>query len=467
MKNEPRENLNPILPNDIAVEMAALGAMMLSEQAASAVFEILKDDDFFKESHRKIFLAGRKIFLKNEPVDLHTVAEALNAAGQLEEIGGSSYLADVVGSVASPAHAENHSRIILRKSILRRTINACTRTIQEAHKEPDDVDAMLSKHEAEIMGIGGGRKSRMKIFGGVAVEILEDLENMKNNPGGVSGVATGFTGLDSITSGFQKGDYILIAGRPSNGKTALASNILRYTTFIKKIPAGIFSMEASSQTIGIRMVCLDCGVDSQKIRNGHASNDDYRIFAHRLAEISNVPLLIDDTPGLNLFELKSRCRQMVDKLKVELIVVDYLGLMDMQYRSGASKEQATSDLSRGLKNIAKELNVPLIALAQLSRKSEDRGGRPILSDLKDSGSLEADADVVILIHWLGRHKPESTKEEDQQREIIIAKHRNGRVGMVTMNFDPFTGRFTTADYLRPEPAQNRNITGEREDELPY
>jgi replicative DNA helicase len=457
-------SLDRIPPNAIPEEMAVLGAMMLDQEAASTVFGILDDTCFFRDTHQKVFRAAQKLFKKNDPIDLYTVAEVLNAAQNLEEIGGVSFLAEIVGSVASPAHAEHHSRIVLRKSVLRKFIHLCTKGIDTAYTEPDDIDGMLLAHETELLKLGGHRGSRMQGFGWAVVEIVESMNAMKTNPGRVSGVPTGFSKLDDILAGWQKGDYILVAGRPSNGKTTFCLNTLRYAAFVKHIPVGLFSMEARKNIIGIRMACMDCGVDSKKVRNGHASQAEAQKFLQCLTGMANMPLVIDDSPGLNLMELKSRCNQMVKNHGTQMIVVDYIGLMNMDYRRGQNQQQAMADLSRSLKGLAKDLDVPLIVLVQLSREVEKRGGRPNLSDLKDSGALEADADVVIFVHWVGKHKPDSRLPDDLKREIIVAKQRNGETGIVELDFAPSTGRFTERTYKNyAEPA---NVTGERNED-PY
>lgn len=457
-------------PNALDVEMAVLGAMMLDQEAAARVFEILDDTCFFKDSHKKIFLTALTLYKRNDPIDLHTVAEALNAVRQLEEIGGAAYLAEIVGSVASPAHAEHHSRIVLRKSLLRKMIHSCTRAIDECYREPDDVDQLLDGVENEIFKLMQFRKTGgFRPIGPLLVSTFEQLENVRGDHEGVIGVHSGYKALDQITSGWQAGDLIILAGRPSMGKTAFSLNLARNAAVDHKVPVGFFSLEMASHQLALRMLCSEAGVDSKLLRSGMLDNKKFQKLPLVIGKLAEAPLYIDDTPALSLMELRARARRLKSEFNVGLVIVDYLGLMESsEQRRYENQQQKIADLSRGLKALAKDLQVPIIVLSQLSRAVEMRPGdkRPVLSDLRDSGAIEQDADVVLFIFREGMYKQRAASESDNDEvsfdpgksstvdlfttEIIVAKQRNGPLGLAKVRFDLHTGRFTD---LAPEYLQ--------------
>jgi replicative DNA helicase len=456
-------------PNDIPVEMAVLGAMMLDQEAAARVFEILDDTCFFREAHKKIFLAALALYKRNDPIDLHTVAEALNARKELEDVGGVAFLAEVVGSVASPAHAEHHSRIVLRKSLLRKMIHSCTRAINDCFGEPDDVDKLLDGIENEIFKLMQFKKTGgFRPIGPLLVNTFEQLENIRGDHEGVIGVHSGYKALDQITAGWQAGDLIILAGRPSMGKTAFSLNLARNAAVDHKVAVGFFSLEMASHQLALRMLCSEAGVDSKLLRSGMLDNKKFQKLPLVIGKLAEAPLYIDDTPALSLMELRARARRLKSEFNVGLIIVDYLGLMESSEKRFESQQQKIADLSRGLKALAKDLQVPIIVLSQLSRAVETRLGdkRPVLSDLRDSGAIEQDADVVLFIFREGVYKQrgaqgqedgKQTYESESEKtvdltttEIIVAKQRNGPLGLAKVRFDLQTGKFTE---LAPEYLQ--------------
>lgn len=457
---KPRKDIpvDRLPPNDVVVEMAVLGAMMLDQEAAARVFEILDESCFFRDAHKKVFLAGLALYKRNDPIDLHTVAEALNASRQLEEIGGAAYLAEIVGSVASPAHAEHHARIILRKSLLRKMIHSCTRAIDECYREPDDVDKLLDGVENEIFKLMQFKKTGgFRPIGPLLIDTFEQLEDVRGDHEGVIGVHSGFKDLDQITAGWQKGDLIILAGRPSMGKTAFSLRLARNAAVEHNVPVGYFSLEMASHQLALRLLAAEAKVDSKLLRTGKLDTKKFQTIPQVIGKLASAPLYIDDTPALSLMELRARARRLKSEFDVGLILVDYLGLMESSERKFESQQQKIADLSRGLKALAKDLQIPIIVLSQLSRAVEARPGdkRPILSDLRDSGAIEQDADVVLFIFREGVYKQRGSGENGESNfeadsgpvdmtttEIIVAKQRNGPLGTAKLTFDLVTGRFT-------------------------
>jgi replicative DNA helicase len=438
-------------PNAIDVEMAVLGAMMLEQGAAARVFEILDETCFFKDAHRDVFLAAQRLYQRNDPIDIVTVTEALNAANQLDDVGGAAYLAELTGVVASPANVEHHARIVLRKSLLRKMIHTCTRAIDQCYTEPDEVDALLDGTENELFKLMQFRKTGgFRRLGPMLVDTFESLENIAQMQGGVTGVPSTFDDLDKITSGWQNGDMIVIAGRPSMGKTAFSLNLARNAAVEHKIPIGFFSLEMADRQLALRLLCAESGVDSAKVRSGRLRSDEWPRLSEKVGKLAEAPLYIDDTPSLTPMELRARARRLKSEHNVGLIIIDYIGLMEIPQKRFESQQQKIAEISRNLKALAKDLEVPVIVLSQLSRAVETRHGdkRPILSDLRDSGAIEQDADVVIFLYRPGLYE-EKTKDgndvDESYTEIIIAKQRNGPMGTAKLHFNLQTGLFQSLD----------------------
>jgi len=458
---EPRSSVNQSVsaadrlpPHDTGAEMAVLGAMMLDQEAAARIFEILDDTCFYKDAHKKIFQSAQRLYQRNDPIDLVTVTEALTAAKQLEDIGGASYLSEVVAQVASPANAEHHARIVLRKSLLRKMIHSCTRAIDHCYQEPDDVDTLLDEAENEIFHLMQFRRTGgFRPIGPLLVNTFEQLENMRGRHDGALGVRSGFKNLDQITSGFQAGDMIILAGRPSMGKTAFGLNLARNAAVDFRIPVGFFSLEMTAHQLALRMLCAEAGVDSVLLRTGKLDTKKFQRLPHVIGKLASAPLYIDDTPALSVMELRARARRLKAEFNVGLIIVDYLGLMEI-HKKVESQQHKIAEISRSLKALAKDLQVSIIVLSQLSRAVENRPGdkRPILSDLRDSGAIEQDADVVFFIYRPGMYEQhrKDAPVDLTTTEIIVAKQRNGPLGVAMVKFDLQTGRFTemAPEYLQ-------------------
>jgi len=459
--------LDRIPPHAVDVEMAVLGSIMLDQEAAARVFEILDESCFFKDAHREIFLAAQRLYQKNDPIDEITLTEALHAVRnkppkgaekdtyaktKLEEVGGAAYLSELVSMVASPANAEHHARIVLRKSLLRKLIHTCTRAIDQSFTEPDEVDELLDQTETELFQLMQFKRSGgFRRLGPMLVETFESLENIANIQGGVTGVPGGFKALDEITSGWQAGDMIVIAGRPSMGKTAFSLNLARNAAVEHKIPVGFFSLEMADRQLALRLLCAESGVDSSKVRSGKLRADEWPRLSEKVGKLAEAPLFIDDTPGLSPMELRARARRLKAEHNVGMIVIDYIGLMEIPQKRFESQQQKIAEISRSLKGLAKDLDIPVVVLSQLSRAVETRHGdkRPILSDLRDSGAIEQDADVVIFLYRPGLYEERSRSGEEvdeSHTEVIIAKQRNGPLGTAELRFNLSTGRFQTLDF---------------------
>ncbi len=453
-KSTPRVERIP--PNAIDVEMAVLGSMMLDQEAAARVYEVLDETCFFKDAHRTIFEATQKLYQRNDPIDLVTVTETLNAEDKLEEIGGPAYLAELIGIVASPANVEHHARIVLRKSLLRKTIHTCVRSIDKCYAEPDDVDELLDQTENEIFNLMQFRKTGgFRKLGPLMIDVQGRLENIRGDSDGVTGVASGFKVLDDLTSGWQQGDMIVLAGRPSMGKTAFSLNLARNAAIDHNMPIGFFSLEMADHQLALRMICAEVGVDSSKARSGRLPTEDYnKLTTNNL--LFNAPFYIDDTPALSPMEIRARARRLKSEYDIGLVIIDYIGLMDLPGRRVESQQHKIAEISRSLKALAKDIEVPVIVLSQLSRAVETRPGdkRPILSDLRDSGAIEQDADVVLFIYRPGlydKRKNEDNKADMSYTEIIVAKQRNGPLGTAKLSFNLQTGKFLPHDPLHEPP----------------
>ncbi|MCX6639222.1 MAG: replicative DNA helicase [bacterium] len=447
--------LDRVPPHDVEIEMAVLGAMMLDQEAASRAIEILDETCFFKEIHAKIFLAAQKLYTRNDPVDSVTLANVLKSERALEEIGGAAYLAELVGRVASPANAEHHARIVLRKALLRKLIHACTRSIERSYGEPDEVDELLDSVENEIFHLMQFRRAGgFRPLSALMLEAQDRLENVRVGHKGVTGVHSGFDDLDKITAGWQRGDMIVIAGRPSMGKTAFSLNLARNAAVDHQVPVGFFSLEMASHQLALRLMCSEAGVDSARVRSGTLDASKWSLLTTKTGKLYEAPIFIDDTPSLSPLELRGRARRMKTEKKIGMIVIDYIGLMDIPNKKIESQQQKIAEISRNLKALAKDLDVPVIVLSQLSRAVETRGGdkRPILSDLRDSGAIEQDADVVIFLYREGVYdsKSDASDVDLSLTEVHVAKQRNGPLGMVTLRLDLPTGRFfnVAPDYLQ-------------------
>lgn len=428
-------------PYSLEAEMSVLGAMILDDKALVIGFELLRKEDFYFDSHKRIFSVLSNLFEQKKTVDVITVKEELQRRGDLEKVGGASYLATLVDSVITPALMQQHAQIVLEKSIYRKVISVVTRVLEESYKEYLPADELLDLAEQRILDIREKRvKSPFLKISDLVKEVFSSINEMMLHKRKITGIPTGFTDLDILTSGFQPGDLIVLASRPTMGKTSFALNILRYLGVEKNIPSAIFSLEMSKNQIVLRLLCMDARVNAQKVRTGYISKKEIPKLTEAVHRLRNAPIYIDDTPAIDLLELRAKARRVVKEHDVKFIVVDYLQLVQGP-REAENRQQEISAISRSFKALAKELNIPIMAVSQLSRAVEQRHEkRPQLSDLRESGAIEQDADTVLFIH-----RPElydDSPEVKNLAEIIIGKQRNGPVGTVKLTF--------LKDYMRFE-----------------
>jgi replicative DNA helicase len=426
-----------IPPQALDFEESVLGAMLIEKEPLNMVMEILKPEAFYKESHQLIFSAVQQLFAKLEPVDTLTVVEQLRRNGHIEEVGGPAYIAQLTRKVLSAANAEYHARIILQKFIQRELIQLSSEVIRKAYEDTTDVFDLLNIAEERLFAVSENHlrhnmNSLPKLLQ-TARENIEKASKMENN---LSGVPSGFTELDRKTSGWQNSDLIIVAARPAMGKTAFVLSLARNLAVSNNRPVAFFSLEMSSVQIATRLLASESQVSSDKIRKGLLDEDEKSRINHALNTLSEAPIYIDDTPALSVFELRTKCRRLKQKNNVELIVIDYMQLMTGSSETAGTREQEISGISRSIKALAKELNVPIICLSQLSRNVEKRPGnsRPQLSDLRESGSIEQDADIVIFLYRAEYYDLQPENGVPGSTEIIISKHRNGPVGSVHLKF---------------------------------
>ncbi len=438
-----------IPPQAHEAEVAVLGAMMLDDEAIGAGAELLTSDSFYTDAHRKIFAAVMDLFSKSEAVDLVTLTQELKRRKQLDHIGGAAYLSMLLGSVATAANVRYHAKIVLEKAVLRRLISVSTEVVQEAYDAGGDAAEILDRAENMIFDIAQSRVRRgfmpMREILKHSFEVIQELYDKKQH---VTGVASGFDDLDKLTSGFQTSDLIVIAGRPSMGKTALALNITANAAIVHKIPVALFSLEMAKEQLVQRMLCSEAHVDAHKLRTGYLADRHWSSLTTAAGLLSEAEIYIDDTPAMTVLEMRSKARRLKAESDVGLVIIDYMQLMRGTGRV-ENRQQEISEISRSLKALAKELGVPVVALSQLSRAVEQRGGdrRPILSDLRESGAIEQDADVVMFVYRGEQY--ERTPENQGIAEIIIGKQRNGPTGTVKLAFISECTRFENLT-MRPD-----------------
>ncbi|MFN6380336.1 MAG: replicative DNA helicase [Flavobacteriales bacterium] len=439
-------------PQAVDLEEAVLGAMMLEREAMNSVIDILKSSSFYKDSNARIFAAISDLFAKGEPVDILTVTHSLRKSGELELVGGPLYISQLTNRVASAANIETHARIIAQKHIQRELIRISGEIIRDAYDETSDVFDLLDKAESNLFQVAEGniRKNYDKMSALIKTA-LDQIEQARQNTSGVSGVPTGFTALDRVTSGWQRSDMIVVAARPGMGKTAFVLSMARNMAVEFQIPVAVFSLEMSSVQLVQRLIASETEIDAEKLRKGNLADHELHQLHQRISRISEAPIFIDDTPALSVFELRAKCRRLKAQHGIQMVIIDYLQLMTTGGESKAgNREQEISTISRSIKQIAKELDVPVIALSQLSRQVETRGGdkRPLLSDLRESGAIEQDADIVAFIYraeYYGIDQDADGNSTHGKAEIIIAKHRNGSLEDVPLRFIGRLAKFANLD----------------------
>ena len=441
IKNNRQNNNLRIPPQSIPSEQAVLGSIMLRKDAMHEVEDIIGPDSFYVEKHKKIFQAMLDLSIKNEPIDMLSLSTKLSEQKFLEAVGGNQYLAEIVNVVPSSANIKHYADIVQKKYVLRSLIEAADYVSELAFEESDDhMDDILDMAEKKIFSVVSSPKNQKYVnLKDALPEAYERLEKLHENKGMLRGLATGFRDLDTMLSGLQKSDLIIIAARPSMGKTTLALDIARMSGVLHEKSVIIFSLEMSSQQLVDRMLSAESRVNAWNLRTGRLSSDrEFSQLRDSLDKLAKAQIYIDDQPGNSIIRMKALSRRLKAEKGLDLIIVDYLQLMTTSKNYDSMVNQVT-EISRSLKSLAKELNVPVLALSQLSRAVESRGGKPRLSDLRDSGSIEQDADVVMFIHREDKNKDES--EKTNIAEILIAKHRNGPVGKVELYFDEKTTTF--------------------------
>lgn len=423
-----------IPPQNIEAEQAVLGAIFLEPSSLTLASEILIPEDFYRAAHQKIFNVMLKLTDEGKAVDLITVTEELAAAKLLEDTGGVSYLSELAGSVPTAANMEYYARIVEEKSLLRRLIRTATTIAQDGYTREDEVETVLSEAEKGILEVA--QRKNVGAFHNikdVLVRTYDNIELMHTRVGDITGIATGFSELDRMTAGFQRNDLIIVGARPSVGKTAFALNIAQNVATKTGENVAIFSLEMGAEQLVMRMLCAEGNIDAQRLRTGSLTDEDWGKLTMAMGSLSNAGIFIDDTPGIKVNEIRSKCRRLKQEHGLGMILIDYLQLIQGSGRSGENRQQEVSEISRSLKALARELELPVIALSQLSRGVEQRQDkRPMMSDIRESGSIEQDADIVAFLYRDDYYDKES--ENKNIIEIIIAKQRNGPTGTVQLAF---------------------------------
>lgn len=438
------------------LEEAVLGAIMIEQNAINEVIDILKDDSFYVDAHQRIWRAIRLLYQNQAPIDLLTVTEQLKKNGELDAAGGPFFVAQLTNKIGSAANVEYHARLIAEKYIQRQLISTSTEIIKDAYEDTTDVFELLDKAEKNLFGIAENNlKKGSDDIASLIVSELDELEKrMHNSEDHLNGVPSGFIDLDRMTGGWQKSDLVIVAARPAMGKTAFTLALARNAAIDHKKPIALFSLEMSSVQLVQRMISMETQVPSDKIRRGTLEDYEYKILTSKIDNLKNAQVFIDDTPAINVFELRSKCRRLKQQYDIQMIIIDYLQLMSgtVEGKGTGNREQEISQISRSLKGLAKELNIPVIALSQLSRAVETRGGdkKPILSDLRESGAIEQDADIVIFLYrgeYYGLDQDAEGNPTKDIAEVIVAKHRNGPVGSVRTRFINKFAKFENLDEI--------------------
>lgn len=437
-----------LLPQNLEAERSTLGAMLLDRDATSRVVEVLKEEAFYKGAHRHIFRAILNLYDRNEPVDYITLTDLLSRGGNLEAAGGAVYITGLTDGVPTAAHAEHYARIVKEKSILRNLIRTTTNIISRCYAEGEEADRLLDEAERSIFDISQDRQHGSVVqIRDVIHDAMEVVENLSKHETHITGVPTGYQKLDEMTSGLHAGELVILAARPSMGKTALALNIAAHAAMEAKIPVAVFSLEMSAEALVTRMLCSEARVDIQAVRTGRLVEGDLGHLSMSAGRLFDAPIFIDESPSISVLEMRSKARRLKSEQKIGLIIVDYIQMMESAGRS-ENRQQEIAGISRSLKALAKELRIPVLVLSQLSRAPEARGDRrPQLSDLRESGAIEQDADVVGFIFREAYY--EKDKKDDKTSELIIAKQRNGPTGTVKLIFNQQYTRFDNMSLQRP------------------
>lgn len=475
-------DLGKLPPQALELEDSVLGALMMEKEAYASVADLLRPETFYKDKNRLVFEAIRALAAKDEPIDGLTVMEKLKAQGTLAQAGGASYISDLTRKVASTAHLHYHAQIVAQKATARDLISLAAQIEESAYDETQDVDELMQQAEAGVFEISQRAQKRdVTQIDPVISEAFDRMRKASKNEGNISGVPSGFHDLDKITSGWQASDLIIIAARPAMGKTAFVLSMAKNIAVNYNIPVAMFSLEMSNVQLVNRLIMNVCEIEGDKVKNGKLTDSEWSQLEHKIIELRGAPIYVDDTPSLSVFELRSKARKLVREHKVKLLIIDYLQLMNASGMTFGSREQEISIISRNLKQLAKELDIPIIALSQLNRNVESRTGvegkTPQLSDLRESGAIEQDADMVCFIH-----RPEyyhlytdekSGKDLRGLGQIIVAKHRNGATDSIWLRFRSKFAKFqnedeTFDDDMPPLPAPGEvTIQSRMNDDTPF
>ncbi len=433
-------------PQNVEAEEAVLGSLLIDREAIGRVASFLRDGDFYRDRNREIYAAALTLYDRREPIDLLTLKDELERRGRLEEVGGTAYLASLSANVPTAIHVEYYARIVERTAILRRLIGAAGQIAALAYEPTDEVDTVLDRAEQLLFAVSQRRLTREYVSLHQALkDYFDTIDFLHQHKGEVVGVPTGFRDLDQMTGGLHPSDLVIIAGRPAVGKTSFALTIAHAAAVRHHVPVAIFSLEMSVEQLVQRLLCSEASVDSHRLRSGYIDEYEWHRISQAFGVLSEAPIYIDDTANITTLELRAKARRMKAEHDIQLLVIDYLQLM--QGRGLENRVQEVSEISRGLKGLARELDIPVIALSQLSRAVESRQDhRPVLSDLRESGSIEQDADIVMFIHREELYKRDT--ERKNIADVIIAKHRNGPTGEVALRFFPAQTRFADLERFR-------------------
>jgi len=439
-----------IPPQNLDAEKSLLGAVLIDEEVLADISEHVTSKDFYDKRHAVVYDGMMRLYEKHRPVDLLTLTDELKRKKELELIGGSAYLTELTNYVPTAAHAEAYAELVAQKAVRRRLIKASSEISEMGFDEDTTTQELLEKAEAELFSVSDqSLKQDLTSIESILTESFDRMEELHRNKGALRGIRTGYRDLDNMTAGLQRSDLIILAARPAMGKTTLVTNLAYNVATIAKLPVLFFSLEMSKEQLVDRMLADASGVDAWNIRTGNLSDQDFSKLSEAMGEMAEAPIYIDDTPGLSVLEMRTKARRAAHEAPLGVIIVDYLQLMQASGRSDGNRVQEVSEISRGLKLIARELNVPVIGLSQLSRSVESRNPQiPQLADLRESGSIEQDADIVMFIYREAYYNPDT--ERENITDLIISKHRNGPTGKVELYFHPERLRFMSLDKRHDE-----------------
>ncbi|WP_107951472.1 replicative DNA helicase [Lysinibacillus parviboronicapiens] len=443
--------MDRVPPHNREAEQSVIGAIFLEPQALITASEILLADDFYQNAHKKIFETMLRLSDQGKAIDVVTVTEELSAKKEIEDVGGLSYILELANAVPTAANVAHYAKIVEEKALLRRLIRVATKIVEDGYTREDEVEALLGEAEKKMMEVANRKNAGdFKHVKDVLVETFDNIEQLQSRKGDVTGIPTGFRDLDHITAGFQRNDLIIVAARPSVGKTAFALNVAQSVAVQARENVAIFSLEMGAEQLVMRMLCAEGNIDAQVLRTGALTTEDWGKLTMAMGSLSNSGIFIDDTPGVRINEIRAKCRRLAQEHGLGMILIDYLQLIQGSGKPGENRQQEVSEISRSLKGLARELKVPVIALSQLSRGVEQRQDkRPMMSDLRESGSIEQDADIVAFLYRDDYYDKES--ESKNMIEIIIAKQRNGPTGTVTLAFKKEFNKFINVDWSQMPP----------------